>query len=68
MWHISNEYSGECHCPLCQAAFRDYIKAKYGTLQALNEAYWSGFWSHGYTDFDQVESPLQAGVTVCCTL
>ena len=47
MWHISNEYSGECHCPLCQAAFRDYIRAKYGTLQALNEAYWSGFWSHG---------------------
>ena len=18
MWHISNEYSGACHCPLCQ--------------------------------------------------
>lgn len=61
MWHISNEYSGECHCPLCQAAFRDYIRAKYGTLQALNEAYWSGFWSHGYTDFDQVESPSSRG-------
>ena len=21
-WHISNEYGGECYCPLCQQAFR----------------------------------------------
>lgn len=26
MWHISNEYGGECHCDLCQEAFRDYLK------------------------------------------
>ena len=23
-WHISNEYGGECHCPLCQAAFKPF--------------------------------------------
>ena len=28
LWHISNEYGGECHCPLCQAAFRDWLKEK----------------------------------------
>ncbi|WP_276526130.1 hypothetical protein [Carnobacterium iners] len=22
-WHVSNEYSGEYHCDLCQAAFKD---------------------------------------------
>ena len=22
LWHISNELGGECHCPLCQEAFR----------------------------------------------
>ena len=26
MWHISNEYGGECHCPLCQSAFRGWLK------------------------------------------
>ena len=25
MWHISNEYCGECHCELCQEAFRDWL-------------------------------------------
>ena len=23
-WHLSNEYSGECRCPRCMAAFRDW--------------------------------------------
>ena len=33
-WHISNELGGECHCPLCQEAFRNWVKQKYGSLQA----------------------------------
>ena len=24
-WHISNEYGGECHCPLCQDSFRSFL-------------------------------------------
>ena len=28
MWHISNEYGGECHCELCQEAFRNWLKEK----------------------------------------
>jgi beta-galactosidase len=62
-WHISNEYSGECHCPLCQEKFRDYLKQKYKTLDALNEAWWAAFWSHTYTDWSQVESPSPIGET-----
>ena len=31
-WHISNEYGGECHCELCQEAFRGWVKDKYKTL------------------------------------
>ena len=23
LWHISNEYGGECHCPLCREKFRE---------------------------------------------
>ncbi len=61
VWHVSNEYGGECHCPLCQERFRAYVKAKYGTLDALNEAYWATFWSHTYFDWSQVESPSPIG-------
>lgn len=56
MWHISNEFEGECRCPLCKAAFREWLKAKYGTLEALNHAWWTGFWSHGYTDWEQIDA------------
>lgn len=63
-WHISNEYSGECHCPYCQEAFRQWLKEKYGTLEALNLAWWSTFWSHTYTDWSQVESPAPHGETI----
>ena len=45
-WHISNELGGECHCPLCQEAFRNWVKQKYGCLQALNHAWNTAFWSH----------------------
>ncbi|MGI6315845.1 MAG: beta-galactosidase [Christensenellales bacterium] len=63
MWHISNEYGGECHCALCQAKFREYLKKRYGSLDALNTAYWTAFWSKTYTDWEQIESPSPLGET-----
>ena len=63
VWHISNEYGGECHCPLCQEQFRAYLQRKYATLDALNAAWWNSFWSHTYTDWAQVESPGPLGET-----
>ena len=61
LWHISNEFGGECHCPLCQDAFRSWIRNKYGSVDKLNHAWWTAFWSHTYTSFDQVESPSPLG-------
>ena len=63
LWHISNEFGGECHCPLCQDAFRSWIRNKYGSVDKLNHAWWTAFWSHTYTSFDQVESPSPLGDT-----
>lgn len=60
-WHISNEYGGECHCSHCQTRFRDWLKARYVTLDALNKAWWSTFWSHTYSDWAQIESPSPQG-------
>ena len=61
MWHISNEFSGDCHCPLCQEAFRGWLKERYHTIEALNESWFTTFWSHTYDSFDQVESPSPIG-------
>ncbi len=57
-WHISNEYGGECHCPLCAQAFRDFLRKKFNNdIHALNRAYWTTFWSHTYDSFDQIDPP-----------
>jgi beta-galactosidase len=54
LWHISNEFGGECHCPLCMQAFRDWLRAKYKTLDEMNHAWWTGFWSHAFSDWSQI--------------
>ena len=62
MWHVSNEYGGECHCDLCQTAFRGWLKEKYGNdLEKLNQAWWTSFWSHRYQEWDEIESPSPLG-------
>lgn len=63
LWHISNEFSGECHCELCQNAFRIWLQRKYKTLDNLNHAWWTNFWSHTYTDWQQIHSPSSIGET-----
>lgn len=60
-WHISNEYGGECHCSYCQEAFREWVKRKYTSLEDLNNAWWTAFWSHSITDWSQIESPAPHG-------
>lgn len=60
-WHISNEFGGECHCPFCQQAFREWLREKYGTIENLNRKWMTAFWSHTYQSFEQVESPSPKG-------
>lgn len=55
MWHLSNEYSGECMCDLCLGRWQGWLKDKYKTLDAVNHAHWTGFWSHNYTDWSEIE-------------
>lgn len=73
LWHISNELGGNfgdstCHCELCQEAFRQWLKKKYGTLEKLNSAWWNHFWSHTYTDWSQIHSPGPYGETTSTAL
>ena len=62
MWHISNEYCGECHCELCQEAFRNWLKEYYhNDIEELNDKWWNGFWSHRINDWSQINSPKYRG-------
>lgn len=63
LWHISNEYSGECFCDLCAKAWRDWLKEKYQTLDAINRAWWMTFWSNRYSEWSQVVPPSPLGET-----
>lgn len=56
-WHISNEYGGECYCDNCAKAFRVWLEKRYGSLDNLNRAWNTAFWSHTFYDWDEIELP-----------
>ena len=60
-WQIDNEFGGgrsaRCYCPICAAAFRVWLQARYGNIEALNEAWGTVFWSQSYHDWSQVSPP-----------
>ena len=63
-WQIDNEFgchdTARCYCPRCALAFRAWLQARYGALDALNEAWGTAFWSQWYTDWSQIEPPFLA--------
>ena len=57
-WQIDNEINCECnefYSDADRAAFRQYLKDHFGTLDALNEAIGARFWNQTYTDWAQVD-------------
>jgi beta-galactosidase len=58
-WHVGNEYGGACYCDLCAAGFRDWLRSRYDTLDRLNAAWYTTFWSHTFTDWDEIEPPSE---------
>lgn len=46
-----------CYCPYSQARFRDWLKLKYGTLDALNAA-----WYRNFSRWDQVQPPRSSTI------
>lgn len=57
VWHISNEYGGDCYCDNCEKAFRVYLKERYQTLEQLNKAWNTNFWGHTFYDWDEIVLP-----------
>ncbi len=54
LWHVGNELNGECHCDLCRSAFHDWLRHRHGSLENLNQAWWTAFWNHTFTDWSQI--------------
>lgn len=63
MWHVNNEYG--CHVnydysDAAAVAFRQWLGVRYGSVEKLNEAWGTSFWSQRYTRFSQVLPPRAA--------
>jgi beta-galactosidase len=60
-WQLDNELSHygkePCYCDACQAKFRAWLKAKYGTIDKLNDAWGAAFWSQRYQNFYEIRLP-----------
>ncbi|MFP4344648.1 MAG: beta-galactosidase [Anaerolineales bacterium] len=60
-WQIDNELgchdTVRCYCNDCTTAFRLWLQARYGSLEALNAAWGTLFWSQVYTDWRQIGPP-----------
>ncbi|MFC4942072.1 beta-galactosidase [Pseudonocardia sp. GCM10023141] len=60
LWHVSNElgcHNGKCWCDVSAAAFRAWLADRYGSVEKLNDAWGTAFWSQHYTSFDEVLPP-----------
>ena len=66
-WQIDNELghegSDQCYCPNCHAAFQTFLKAKYGTIQELNQRYGTVFWGQTYNAFEEIPMPMKTITT-----
>ncbi|MHB9863648.1 beta-galactosidase [Streptomyces sp. YIM S03343] len=62
-WHVNNELG--CHniydfSDDAARAFRDWLRSRYTSVDALNEAWGTSFWSQRYSDWEQILPPRQA--------
>jgi beta-galactosidase len=66
MWHVHNEYGapvGESYDDYSVAAFRVWLREKYGSLDALNDAWGTAFWGQRYEDWEEIDAPRLAATT-----
>ena len=63
MWHVGNEFG--CHLPMdfsdaARDAYRGWLRERYATIDALNKAWGTDFWSQRYAAFGEIFPPRLA--------
>lgn len=66
LWHVDNEIGA--HVPrdysdAAARAFRTWLRRRYTSIDALNEAWGTAFWSQRYSDFRQILPPRRTPTT-----
>ena len=62
-WHVGNEYGchvSRCYCDQSAKDFRQWLKRRYKSVDELNRAWSTAFWSQRYQDWDEVLPPRLA--------
>ncbi len=60
LWHVNNEigcHSQACYCDVCAADFRAWLERRYRSIEALNEAWGTAFWSQRYGEWTEIFPP-----------
>ena len=63
-WQLDNELhivaaTRLCVCAECTAGFRNWLKARYGTLENLNTAWNEAFWSSHFSCWEDIRPPFR---------
>jgi beta-galactosidase len=60
-WQIDNEFgchsTARCYCDNCATSFRRWLQGKYETIDSLNQAWGTIFWSQVYADWSEIDPP-----------
>lgn len=60
-WQIGNEYTEESFDAETRTMFQDWLRTRYKTLDALNTAWTTSYWSETYSDWNQIPLTAKAG-------
>lgn len=58
-WQTDNEFQSICCNPASLAAFRRWLRQRYGSLEALNQTWSTRFWSQEYFAWEDIQPPLE---------
>jgi beta-galactosidase len=53
-WQVGNEFTDESYDPAAKVAWHAWLQKKYSTLDRLNDAWTTAYWSQTYFAWDQV--------------